>query len=275
MPIVDAQVHIWAAHSPERPWPADGFGREHAAEPLSAEKLIARMDEAGVDRAIIVPPSWEGERNDLALDAARRWPGRFAVMGRLDHSDPTNAARLKDWTKQPGMLGIRVTFASGRFREGLAEGAFDWFWPAAEKAGIPLMISASGLLPTVAGVARRHPGLRIIVDHMGIGTTARDAAAIAALEPLYPLAEVPNIAVKASALPSFSTEPYPYPSLHPHVRRVIATFGARRVFWGTDLTRLACSYRQAVTLFTEELGLAEADKAQVMGQGICDWLGWG
>jgi len=84
MLIVDAQVHIWANHTPERPWPADGFGREHCAEALTADALIARMDEAGVDRAVIVPPSWEGERNDLALDAARRWPDRFAVMGRLD-----------------------------------------------------------------------------------------------------------------------------------------------------------------------------------------------
>jgi predicted TIM-barrel fold metal-dependent hydrolase len=274
MLIVDAQVHIWASHTPERPWPADGFGRVHCAEPLTADALIERMDEAGVGRAIIVPPSWEGERNDLALDAARRYPDRFAVMGRLDHSDPANAARLKDWRQQPGMLGIRVTFAGERFRKGLAEGVFDWFWPAAEKAGIPLMISASEVLPAIAAVAERHPGLRIVIDHLAIRTTARDAEAFAALDRLYPLAKYPNVAAKASALPSFSTEPYPYPAMHPHIRRVVDTFGPSRAFWGTDLTRLECTYRQAVTLFTEELGLSAAEKELVMGKGVCDWLGW-
>jgi hypothetical protein len=40
------------------------------------------MNEAGVDRVVIVPPSWEGERNDYALEAASKYPDRFAVMGR-------------------------------------------------------------------------------------------------------------------------------------------------------------------------------------------------
>ena len=44
--------------------------------------LLAEMSKAGVDRIIIVPPSWEGDRNDLALAAAQAHPERFAVMGR-------------------------------------------------------------------------------------------------------------------------------------------------------------------------------------------------
>jgi predicted TIM-barrel fold metal-dependent hydrolase len=278
MLIVDAQVHIWANSTPARPWPADGFGREHSAEALSADALIVRMDEAGVDRAIIVPPSWEGERNDLALDAARRWPDRFAVMGRLDHGDPANAARLKDWKKQPGMLGIRVTFGAARFKQMLSEGRFDWFWPAAEKAGIPLMVSPPGLLPEVDRIAERHPGLKLIIDHLAVpgALGVRDAEAFARLDALYPLAKRPNVAVKATALPCITSDPYPFRNLHPHVKRVVETFGPERVFWGTDISRLPCSYRQAVTLFTEELPfLSEADKTLIMGKGVCDWLGWG
>ena len=44
------------------------------AAPFSKDDLLAEMDAAGVDRAVIVPPSWEGDRNDLALAAARRIP---------------------------------------------------------------------------------------------------------------------------------------------------------------------------------------------------------
>ena len=43
---------------------------------------LKEMDAAGVARVVIVPPSWEGDRNDLALEAARLHPDRFAVMGR-------------------------------------------------------------------------------------------------------------------------------------------------------------------------------------------------
>jgi hypothetical protein len=71
------------------------------------------------------------------------------------------------------------------------------------------------------------------------------------------------------------TEAYPFPSLHPHIRRIVEAFGPRRVFWGTDLTRLPCSYRQAVTLFADELDfLAAADKEWIMGRGIAEWLNW-
>ena len=62
--IVDGQVHIWLASTPERPWPADGIGQAHIPRPFSYYELLARMDEAGVDRVVIVPPSWEGYHNE-------------------------------------------------------------------------------------------------------------------------------------------------------------------------------------------------------------------
>jgi hypothetical protein len=49
----------------------------------------------------------------------------------------------------------------------------------------------------------------------------------------------------------------------------------QRVFWGIDLTRLPCPYRQAVTLFAEELDfLSDADRDWVTGRGIAEWLNW-
>ena len=68
------------------------------------------MDEAGVDRAVIVPPSWPGDRNDYGLEAAKRYPNRFAVMGRIPLQNPKSAALLPKWKEQPGMLGVRLTF---------------------------------------------------------------------------------------------------------------------------------------------------------------------
>ncbi len=76
------------------------------------------MKEAGVDRAVIVPPSWEGERNDLALEAARLHPDRFAVMGRLALEKPESRALVDGWKRQPGMLGMRFTFYTERSGRG-------------------------------------------------------------------------------------------------------------------------------------------------------------
>ena len=87
MLIADSQVHIWAASTPERPWPKRP-AIPHKPAPYSAGELIKDMDEAGVDRVVIVPPSWEGDYNDLALAAAKKHPTRFAVMGRFDPEQP-------------------------------------------------------------------------------------------------------------------------------------------------------------------------------------------
>ena len=76
-------------------------------------------------------------------------------------------------------------------------------------------------------------------------------------------------------MPGYSVEAHPYRDLHPHLRRVYDAFGPRRIFWGTDYSRLPCSYRQAITLFTEELPwLSSDDKEWIMGRGLCEWLGW-
>ena len=56
---------------------------------------------------------------------------------------------------------------------------------------------------------------------------------------------------------------------------ILDAFGPQRCFWGTDITRMPCSYRQCVTRFTEELPwLQGCDKELMMGDAICDWLGW-
>src|SRR4029078_4646776 len=100
--IVDAQVHLWKAESDDWKW---GPGRKpQFPEPVTIEKLVALMDEAGVDRVVIVPPSWPGDRNDYGLEAARRYPKRFAVMGRIPLKKPQTAALLPTWTETQGLV---------------------------------------------------------------------------------------------------------------------------------------------------------------------------
>ena len=90
------------------------------------------------------------------------------------------------------------------------------------------------------------------------------------------LARHPNVAVKASGMPSLSQQPYPFRDLHPQIQRLVEAFGPRRTLWGTDITRMPCSYRECIDLFTKELPwLKGEDLEWVMGRGVCDWLGWG
>src|SRR5262245_59568924 len=194
MIVVDTQVHIWAPNSAERPWVL-GPERAHLPVPLDAETVIGMMDEASVDRAILVPPSLEGDRNDLALKAARDYPHRFAVMGRLKLDDPSAPGRLKEMKSEPGMLGVRLTFHRDNDRPFLTNGAADWFWPAAEPLGIAVMVHAPERLPQIAEIARRHPDLTIIIDHMGFARETSDGNAAAGADRVLALADILNVSV--------------------------------------------------------------------------------
>src|SRR3954467_5362887 len=164
--IVDGQVHLWKAESDDWKW-VPGM-KPQMPEPFTIEKLVALMDGAGVDRVVVVPPSWPGDRNDYGLEAAKRYPTRFGVMGRIPLKNPQSAALLPKWKEQPGMLGVRVTFL-GPAGAWLNDGTPDWFWPAAEKAALPVMFLTEGQSAKLAGIAERHLGLRLVADHMGVG----------------------------------------------------------------------------------------------------------
>jgi L-fuconolactonase len=234
------------------------------------------MDEGGIDRAIIVPPSWEGDRNDLATAAAAKYPDRFAVMGRLDPDAPGARERIPGWRNQPGMLGLRFSFHTAVLRQPFLDGRFDWVWGEAQRAGHPVMVLIHhAYMERMDAIAAQYPGLRVVIDHLGLVNGEKDATAFRGLDHLLALAKRPNVAVKSSALPCYTNEPYPYPGLQPYIRRVYDAFGPRRMFWGTDQSRSPVSYRRNVELFTEHTPwLSDDDKEWIMGRGVCEWLGW-
>ncbi|MCL2430585.1 MAG: amidohydrolase [Alphaproteobacteria bacterium] len=278
--IVDAQVHVWLADTPARPWPADGVGQAHIPRPFSHYELLARMDEAGVDRTVIVPPSWEGFRNDYATEAVAKWPHRFAIMGRLSVDDPGAKERLATWRDQPGMLGFRHIF-NRRTASWLTDGTADWFWPAAAALGLPVMAQTTGRAADWLRVVERNPDLVLIIDHMNLSEeTARQGRIAEAVAEAVAFAKHPNVSVKMSSLPHKSSQPYPFRDLSDHIRRVFDAFGPRRCFWGTDITAgldrfPKLTYQQRITHFTEELPfLSEPDKDWIMGRAIMRRLGW-
>jgi L-fuconolactonase len=277
---VDAQVHIWAADTPERPWVAGG--RPHREEPLGADELLTEMDTAGVAAAILVPPGFEGYRNDLVLAAAAAHPTRFGVMGRIALDDPVRSEPIvRGWRQRPGALGFRLVLTAGsdinhpRGGSWLTDGAADWFWPVAQECGVPVMLHCVDLLDQVADIADRHPDLRIVVDHLALPTSARDAEVGARIEDLAPLADRPNIAVKAGSIPCYTTESYPYPVMQGYLRRVVELFGARRVCWASDISRLPCDYATLVRFWATELSFLDGQERElVLGRGLCEWLDW-
>src|SRR4051794_19682143 len=59
--IVDSQVHLWKASTADRPWVPGTGARAQLPEPFTIERVVPMMDDAGVDRVVIVPPPMDGD----------------------------------------------------------------------------------------------------------------------------------------------------------------------------------------------------------------------
>jgi predicted TIM-barrel fold metal-dependent hydrolase len=271
MRIVDAQIHLWGSGLP-----SNMAHRQVTA--FTTEEAVSLMDEAGVDAAVIHPPGWDPRSTEMALEAVRDHPGRFAILGSFPLDRPESRSLVDDWRSRPGMLGLRYTFLEQSERGWLEDGSLEWLWAAAERAGVPIAMLATDSLRQIGQIAEHHPGLRLTIDHLGGrggNTTLKDAAAMEHIPELLELARRPNVAVKATGAPGYSSGPYPFASIHPYLRQIYDAFGPERMFWGTDITKMPCTWRQCVTMFTEELPwLPEHDKELVMGRAVCAWWGW-
>jgi len=100
MMIVDAQIHLWAKGKPSA---------HHRQTPFLKDEALAAMDAAGVDRAVIHPVMWDPDSNELAVEAARAHPDRFAIMGWFYLDDAEQRIALDRWKSRPGTWRECVT----------------------------------------------------------------------------------------------------------------------------------------------------------------------
>ncbi len=267
MRIIDAQIHLWTGdQAPPHHWRA----------PHTVDDALAWMDAAGIERAVNCPAIWDARANDDAIEAARAYPARFATLGWFPLDSPLTPDAFDAFMAQPGMRGLRFVLSSPERAAWLAQRRLDWLWELADSRALPVgVIVQPAQLPLVGEIAARHPRMRLLIDHLGVGPFTKVPEAAAIVEALNGLAKHPNIAAKASAVPSMASDDYPFASTHAVLRSAFDAFGADRLFWGTDFTRMRCSAEQCVGLFTRELAwLKGRDLEKVMGDAIAAWIGW-
>jgi L-fuconolactonase len=270
--IVDAQVHIWRGIA-SRADPRQ-VARHGGAVSFGISDILGQLEPAGVAAAILVPPGWARDENESAIAAARRFPDRFAAVGRLDPLAAGAGLALRSWARS-GVIGYRLVFSAPAVAARLHRGELDGLFAEAAASGCPLTVSVPGSLAAVRRIAQRTEGLKLIIDHLGLPAGIKPSAIGPAVGDVCALAALPNVAVKATSLPSYSALEFPHRDVQLLLRRVIDAFGPARVFWASDLTKHLGRYQDvlAVTLGAVA-ALPPPEQDLVMGAGVCRWLGW-
>ena len=226
------------------------------------DDALKEMDAGGVDAAVLTPHTpWDPNANELAIEAARQHPDRFAILGNFPLDKPESRALVDTWKQRPGMLGCRFTFIAAA-AEQVADGRHRRLAVAGGGAGRPADRADGGELP-----AEGRRGRPAASEPQADPRSPRPPAAgpspserWANLPEVLALAKYPNVAMKATGAPSYSDQPYPFRDIHDNLHRLYDAFGPARWFWGTDITRMPCPWRQCVTLFTEELPWLEGPR---------------
>src|SRR5256884_2905078 len=104
-PIIDAQVHAYAANTPQRPWARVPNWPAH----VTGDEMVAAMDKVGVDGTIYVSPfSMYQYDGSYAVSVQKAHPNRFALVKPVNPDDPAVADVIAEWKKTPGTVGIRI-----------------------------------------------------------------------------------------------------------------------------------------------------------------------
>lgn len=202
-------------------------------------------------------------------------------MGRFDPRTPDAREKLERWLEQPGMRGVRFSLEGPPAPQLVEEGALDWFWPAAERLGVAVYALRPGRPEYLADIAEKHPGLRIVCNHLSLGGDRSPEALVAHVDRLASLAPHQNVAITISSLWGSSRAGYPYADLHESIRRVYDLFGSSRLAWATDYTAARGNLGEAVAYpmlrdFVEIAlpNLTAAEREDLFDGTISRQLGW-
>jgi predicted TIM-barrel fold metal-dependent hydrolase len=275
--IVDAQVHTYAANTEDRPWCID-VERIEPRE-MTGEQMVAAMDEAGVDRAILVS-AWTqyGVDPSYAESVYVEHPDRFRLVTPVDPRDHDIVEQIRHWAKQPGAVGLRVLFMP-RTTWGADHPGLQAALRTAAEVGLVVNLFCWGHLPVADALVAAFPGTQVVLDHFGLeqhDVPPSPPDALADLDRVLALARHPNLALKLTGVCTYSQQGFPFEDLWEPVARAIDAYGIDRCLWGTDWQRSTRSYtyRDAVVAFRDRWPLSDADRAALLGANTLRIYNW-
>ena len=263
--IVDCHAHVYGTDESKYPTIANPYRPPNGKGTVA--HLRKQLATAGVGFATAVQTStYYGWDNRCLADAARDNADLLVGICTLNPDDAGSPALLETYVREYNIRGLRsIPGISSRY----VDAGVEALWAAAERLGIVVNVNAGReKRAEIESLARRHSGLRVVIDHCLYLTAGKDGEAV--LGDMLRLSRLPNVYAKLSCVVTGSAENYPFADMHEPCRKLIAAFGPDRCVWGSDFPcELWCpkaTYAEHLRVFTHEMGLDAEAKRWVVGQ---------
>ena len=260
---------------------------------MPAERLIAEMDYAGVDVAILHNASHLGRNNRLHSEATARFPDRLKSLINLPEadipSDPSAALReVERWLNAGGVCGFQFftrTYWEGGREVGWNEGAMRDFWRGMSGLGLPIYFTirprsgqafaTSGAesylreLDSVHGWMQDYPDLSVVLTHgLSWGNFRRDDRIILP-EGVWRVFESARCHLQLLfPIQLGGIWQYPFKNVEPTIQEIVRRIGSNHVIFGTDIPMVArfWTYRQTIDQYRVHCPfLSDEERSNILG----------
>lgn len=274
--IIDAHVHLWKVQNGRvngRKVYGLGNGRSNFGGEIlqmtppyllntenTVEGLIANMDYAQVNGAVVTQEYIDGNQDAYLKLAKEKYPDRIKIRSLYEEND--------DFQTE-GFDGIKI--CAGRLQEPL-ENTIKVFKKAEQTGKFVSIDLADGntQVPVMEEIIQECPNVKIAIGHFGMVTRA-------GWEDQIKLARHKNVYIESGGITwLFHDEFYPYPSAVEAILMAGELCGMEKLMWGSDYPRTmtAITYRMAQDFVTKSSRLSETEKRMFLGETAEKFYGY-
>lgn len=246
MNTTDAHHHFWHPARGDYGWmPADD---PVLSRPYAPVDLASELTACGVTKTVLVQAAPTVEESEYLLGIADATPHVAAVVGWINFEDQTQVNTLKRLATHPKFVGVRPMIQDLPDDNWMLRDDIQWAFEALIE--LDLTFDCLGFprhLPNFHTLLTRYPELRAVIDHC-MKPQLRDhsdANMKTWADGMAKLADDTKACCKLSGIVTEADCDWSESALAPYVNKVIDSFGASRVMWGSDwpVSRLRCEYR--------------------------------
>lgn len=266
--MIDAHQHFWTLARGDYPWPNETVAPIFCD--FSPDDLAPLLARAGVRQTVLVQATDTVAETEFLLDLAERHDFVAGVVGWVDLSAADAIATIDRLRTNSRLKGLRPMLQNIEDT--------DWILRPDVQPALAHM-AETGLrfdaliqprhLPPMLDIARRHPGLKIVIDHIAkpkMGNGRKPEADW--VDGMQQLAACPNVWCKLSGMLTEIGPEWKRADIAPFAATVLEAFGAGRIMWGSDwpVVNLAGDYErwiEAARALTADR--SEAERAQIFG----------
>lgn len=275
--IIDAHLHLWEKQHGMvngKPVYDIGGGRSDFGGVVkqmmpaymtdgvnSVDRLIANMDFAQVNAAVVVQEYIDGNQDEYLLECKAKYPERIKVCSLYEENENY---------RLDGFDGIKI--CGGRLTKVKLEELSSLFHQAEEKGMFVAIDLADGdaQVPAMKQLIKECPDLRIAIGHFGMVT-------VEGWQKQIELACNKNVYIESGGITwLFNSEFYPYPSAVDAILEARDICGIDKLMWGSDYPRTmtAITYRMSQDFVIKSEKLTAEEKEQFLGLNAAKFYGF-